>query len=46
MALPALTDWDVYVRSFPPLHAEWDPRVGAGTLPALVVGGLAAWYLR
>ena len=44
MALPALTDWDVYVRSFPPLHAEWDPRVGAGTLPALVVGGLGAWY--
>jgi hypothetical protein len=43
MALPAITGWDVYVRSFPPLHAEWDPRVGVGTLPALVVGGLAAW---
>ena len=44
MAVPALTGWDVYVRSFPPLHAEWDPRVGFGTLPALVVGGLAAWF--
>ena len=43
MAVPALTGWDVYVRSFPPLHAEWDPRAGLGTLPALVVGGLAAW---
>ena len=44
MALPALTGWDVHVRSFPPLHAEWDPRVGAGTLPALLVGGLAVWW--
>ena len=25
MALPALTDWDVHVRHFPPLHADWDP---------------------
>jgi hypothetical protein len=44
MALPALTDWDVHVRYFPPLHAEWDPRTGPGTLPALVVGALAVWF--
>jgi methylthioxylose transferase len=43
MALPAITDWDVHVRSFPPLHAEWDPRLGPGTLPALLVGALAVW---
>jgi hypothetical protein len=43
MALPAVTGWDVHVRFFPPLHAAWDPRVGPGTLPALVVGGLATW---
>ncbi len=37
MAVPALTGWDVHVRWFPPLHAEWDPRVGVGTVPALVL---------
>ncbi|MCB0909738.1 MAG: hypothetical protein KDB63_21780 [Nocardioidaceae bacterium] len=40
MAVPAATGWDVHVRWFPPLHAFWDPRVGPGTLPALVVGAL------
>ncbi len=44
MALPAITGWDVHVRYFPPLHAEWDPRAGIGTLPALLVGGLAVWW--
>jgi hypothetical protein len=44
MAIPAVLDWDVHVRYFPPLHAEWDPRVGAGTIPALVVGVLAWRY--
>ncbi len=44
MALPAITGWDVHVRYFPPLHATWDPRVGVGTLPSLLVGGLALWF--
>jgi hypothetical protein len=44
MALPALTGWDVHVRSFPPLHAEWYPRIGPGTLPSLVLGALAVWF--
>ena len=44
MALPALTGWDVHVRHFPPLHANWDPRLGPGTLPALLIGGLAVWW--
>src|SRR6476661_6257303 len=44
MALPAITGWAVHVRHFPPLHATWDPRVGPGTVPALVVGLLAAWW--
>ena len=30
MALPRMTGWDVHVRYFPPLHAEWDPRIGTG----------------
>jgi hypothetical protein len=44
MAVPALLDWDVHVRWFPPLHAEWDPRVGWGTVPTVVVGVLAWRY--
>ncbi len=44
MAIPALTGWDVHVRYFPPLHAEWDPRLGPGSLPALLVGALAVWF--
>ena len=40
VAVPAVSGWDVHVRWFPPLHAEWDPRVGVGTLPALVLGVL------
>ncbi len=44
MALPALADWHVHVRHFPPLHADWDPRSGPGTLPALLVGALAIWW--
>lgn len=43
MAVPAATGWDVHVRWFPPLHAEWDPRLGPGTLPAVVLAVLAGW---
>ena len=43
MALPALTGWDVHVRYFPPLHADWDPRLGVGTVPAVLIGVLAVW---
>jgi methylthioxylose transferase len=44
MALPAITGWNVRVRWFPPLHADWDPRLGWGTPLALLVGGLGAAY--
>jgi hypothetical protein len=44
MAVPTLTGWDVHVRWFPPLHAEWSPRVGAGTVPAVVLALLAARF--
>ncbi|MCW2784556.1 MAG: hypothetical protein JWP74_1073 [Marmoricola sp.] len=43
MALPAITGWNVHVKSFPPLHAAWDPRLGPGTAPALVIAAFAAW---
>jgi hypothetical protein len=42
MLVPAATGWYVHVNHFPPLHADWDPRVGRGTVPALVVGVLGA----
>jgi hypothetical protein len=35
--VPALTGWDVHVRSFPPLHAQWMPRLGPGTVPAVLL---------
>jgi hypothetical protein len=44
MAVPALTGWDVHVRHFPPLHADWDPRLGPGTLPSLLLAVLAGWH--
>lgn len=37
MIIPAVTGWNVRVMSFPPLHAEWDPRVGVGTIPAVIL---------
>src|SRR3569832_2151740 len=43
MAVPAVAGWDVHVRSFPPLHAAWDPRVGPGTPAALALAALAVW---
>ena len=33
MAVPAVSGWYVHVHSFPPLHAEWHPRTGPGSLP-------------
>lgn len=41
MLVPVVTGQNVYVRWFPPLHAEWLPRVGPGTIPALLLGSLA-----
>lgn len=42
MAVPAALDWNVRIRWFPPLHAEWEPRIGVGTLlvPVVAVGAL------
>src|SRR5512143_617093 len=46
MAVPAVTGWDVHVRSFPPLHADWDPRVGWGTVPAVALAVFACLHAR
>jgi hypothetical protein len=44
MIVPAVTGWHVHVRSFPPLHARWDPRVGPGTLPAVAIAAVTIGF--
>ncbi len=44
IGVPAALDWNVHVFSFPPLHAEWEPRLGAGSLPAVTLAVLAIGY--
>lgn len=46
IAVPGLSGWDVHVRWFPPLHAEWMPRVGPGTVFAVAIAVLAVAYAR
>lgn len=41
IGLPAWLGLDVRVRWFPPLHAEWSPHVGWGTLPSVAIAVLA-----
>ncbi|WP_431075320.1 hypothetical protein [Microbacterium phyllosphaerae] len=38
VVIPAATGWNVRVKSFPPLHAEWMPRLGPGTPLAVLLG--------
>ncbi|WP_430647915.1 hypothetical protein [Agromyces sp. GXS1127] len=42
MIVPPLLGQDMNIRSFPPLHAEWMPRLGPGTLPAVLLAVAAA----
>jgi hypothetical protein len=44
LVIPRLTAWDVQIRWFPPLHAEWMPRLGPGTLPAIALAVLAVVF--
>lgn len=41
MGVPAVFDWNVRVNSFPPIHAEWRPRLGWTTPAAVVIAGWA-----
>ena len=45
VALPDVLDWYVHVHSWPPLHAAWDPRLGPGTVPAVLIGLWGGWTL-
>ena len=42
VAVPPLTGWNVHIRVVPPLYASWAPRVGVGTVPAVVLAVLLA----
>ena len=44
IVIPAITGWRVHVKSFPPLHAAWDPRVGVGTVPAVALAVVAVAF--
>lgn len=44
MLFPVVSGLNVHVRWFPPLHAEWMPRVGPGTAAALILALVAARY--
>ncbi len=50
VVLPRLLGWEVYAYSEPapsvvaPLHAKWQPKVGIGTVPALVLAVLCWRY--
>jgi hypothetical protein len=47
-AAPILAGWDVDARSdsfgVPPTHGLWRAKVGAGTMPALILGALGVWH--
>lgn len=44
VAAPVVLGIDVHVRWFPPLHAEWMPRLGPGTLAAIALAVLAVVF--
>jgi hypothetical protein len=43
-AVPELTDWNIHLQEVPPLHASWDPRVGPGTVPAVLIALLGSLF--
>lgn len=40
-AVPDLAGWDIHLKEVPPLHADWHPRLGPGSLPALAIAVVA-----
>ncbi|WP_396667514.1 hypothetical protein [Microbacterium sp. R86528] len=44
MLVPFVTGLNVHIRYFPPIHAQWMPRVGPGTIAAIVFAGFAIRY--
>lgn len=44
MIVPPLFGWEVNAHDVAPLNALTDPRVGPGTVPAVVIGLAGAWW--
>jgi hypothetical protein len=42
--LPRVFHWQVNAETFAPLHADWRPRVGPGTIPAVVIAVASAIF--
>lgn len=42
--VPGITGWRVHVISFAPLHADWAPRVGPGSVPAVAIAVLGVVF--
>lgn len=44
IAIPEVTGWQVRSLGFPPLNATWLPRVGPGSITAVLIGLLACLF--
>ena len=42
-AVPELAEWDLHLKQVPPLYAWWDPRLGPGSVPAVLIALVAAF---
>jgi methylthioxylose transferase len=48
--VPRVFGWEVWSHgkpasiNVPPLHSKWAPKVGVGTIPALLIAALGWWY--
>ena len=41
--VPDLAGWDIHLKEVPPLHADWDRRLGPGSLPSFLIAAIAAY---
>ncbi len=44
MIVPAAFDWNVHINTFPPVYADWAPRLGPGTASAVLIAILGTLY--
>jgi hypothetical protein len=44
MIVPAVSGWDVHADDVAPLNAIGNPRIGPGTVPAVLLGFAGAWW--
>ena len=42
--VPGLLGWWVNITDASPLHASWDPRLGPGTAPTLLLAAAVVWF--